>query len=131
MKSVISRFDAKAIQVEDLNHEISCEVLKKRTMNIKIMDSLIKNWTTIYHELMEKAQKYICLDDEVQALREDKQVNKTKNQRPNRQNHENERRSYSVFQERDDRGKYRNYSPLNDSCTYNLMWIRKNDKEIR
>lgn len=32
---------------------------------------------------------------------------------------------------RDDRAKYKNYAPLNDSRMHSLMWIRKNDKKVR
>lgn len=44
------------------------------TCNIKFIDSLINNPVTTYQQLMDKAHKYIRLDDEVQALREDKMM---------------------------------------------------------
>ncbi|XP_021621543.1 uncharacterized protein LOC110621580 [Manihot esculenta] len=55
------------------------EELKKGTRNIKFRDSLINNPTATYQQLMDKAKKYIRLDDEVQALREDKRMSQKKN----------------------------------------------------
>lgn len=57
-----------------LNYKIACEVLKKGTRNIKFMDSLIKNLATTYQQLMDKVQKYIYLNDEVQALRRQEDI---------------------------------------------------------
>lgn len=73
--SYISRFNAKVIQVEDLNYEIVCEALNKGIRNIEFVDSLIKNPKATYQLLMEKTQKHIRLDDKVQVLREDKKAN--------------------------------------------------------
>lgn len=36
-----------------------------------------------------------------------------------------------MFRGRGDRGKCKNYTPLNDLRTHILIWIRKNDKEVR
>lgn len=72
--SFISRFNTKAIQIKELNHKIACEALKKETHNINFMDSLVKNPTVTYQQLMDKAQKYIRLDDEVQTLKDDKRT---------------------------------------------------------
>lgn len=60
--------------MEELNHELACETLKKRTHNIKFIDSLIKHSVATYQQLMDKTQNYIRLDDKVQALREDKRT---------------------------------------------------------
>lgn len=75
-------FNAEKLQVEELNHEIAYKALKKGTRNVKLMDSLIKNSAATYQQLMDKAQKYIRLDDEVQALREDKRTSQNKTQKP-------------------------------------------------
>ncbi|KAJ9176946.1 hypothetical protein P3X46_012205 [Hevea brasiliensis] len=60
----ISTFNAKAIQIKNLNHEIACEALKKGSRNVKFIDSLIKNLAWDYQQLMERAPKYVRLDDE-------------------------------------------------------------------
>ncbi|KAJ9132688.1 hypothetical protein P3X46_033528 [Hevea brasiliensis] len=60
----MSRFNTKAIQIENLNHETTCEAMKEGSNNIKFVDSLTKNPALDYEQLIEKAQKCIRLDDE-------------------------------------------------------------------
>ncbi|XP_021624838.1 uncharacterized protein LOC110624068 [Manihot esculenta] len=119
-RSFISCFKAKAIHVEELNHEIECEALKNETCNIKFMDSLIKNPVATYQQLMDKAQKYIRFDNEVQALREDKKLGQSKTQKLDKQSYESER-SNPMSWSMNDRSKFRNYTPLNDSRTHILI----------
>ncbi|KAJ9129169.1 hypothetical protein P3X46_034046, partial [Hevea brasiliensis] len=64
LRDYIAHFNTEAIQIENLNHEITCETLKKGVRNVKFSDSLIKNPVIIYYQLMQRAQKYIRLDDE-------------------------------------------------------------------
>ncbi|XP_021603866.1 uncharacterized protein LOC110608890 [Manihot esculenta] len=118
-------------EMEESNHEIACEALKKVTRNVKFMDSLIKNPAATYQQLIDKAQKCIRLDDEIQALKEDKMATQKQNQRSKRQGHEGDHRSYIISRRRNDQNKYKNYTPLNDSRICILMWIRKKDIEIR
>ncbi|XP_021597701.1 uncharacterized protein LOC110603997 [Manihot esculenta] len=107
LQSFISHFNFEAMQIEELNHEIACEALKKGIHNIKFMDSLIKNLATTYQQLIDKAQKYIKLDDDVQALREDRKTRQSKAQKLERRGYEGNRKNYLVSRERDKRGKYK------------------------
>ncbi len=43
MREYIAWFNAKAIQVENLNNKTECEALTKGMKNVKFLDSLIKN----------------------------------------------------------------------------------------
>lgn len=52
------------------------------------MNSLIKNPTATYQQLIDKSQKYIQLDDEVQTLREDKKISQNKTQKIEKQGYE-------------------------------------------
>ncbi|KAJ9154542.1 hypothetical protein P3X46_027862 [Hevea brasiliensis] len=70
LRDYLSRFNAEAIQIENLNHETACEAMKKGSKNKRFVDSLIKNQTMDYEQLMERAKKYISLDDERRALKE-------------------------------------------------------------
>lgn len=88
--------------MEDLNHKIACEALKKGARNMKFTNSLIKNLSVTYQQLMDEAYKYICMDEEVHALREDEKASLNKTQKLERRSHKNERRSYLVSWARDD-----------------------------
>ncbi|XP_043811004.1 uncharacterized protein LOC122723284 [Manihot esculenta] len=103
LRSYISRFNAEAIQVEELNHEIAYKTLKKETRDIKFMDSLIKNHATTYYQLMDKAQKYIRLDDEVQTLKEDKRTSQNKTQKLDKQSYKSEM-SYPISRSKNNQG---------------------------
>lgn len=76
-------------------------------------------------------KKYVRLDDEFQALKEDKRANQKQSQKKERQGYEGDHRSYLVSPRRDDLSKYKNSTPLNDSRIRIPIWIRKNDKEVR
>lgn len=65
--------------------------MKKETHNIKFIDSLIKNPYATYQQLMNKTQKYIRMDDEVQALRVDKKTSQNKTKKLYKQNYESEK----------------------------------------
>lgn len=80
---------------------------------------------------MDKTQKYIRLNNEIQALREDKKLGKNKTQKSKRQGYEGDKKNYPVSHGRDDQDKFRNYTPLNDSRTHILIYMRKNDNEIK
>lgn len=53
--------------MDNLNHEIAYEAIKKGCQNIRFMESLIKSPAGDYYLLMERAPKYIHLNDEKQA----------------------------------------------------------------
>ncbi|KAJ9182232.1 hypothetical protein P3X46_006252 [Hevea brasiliensis] len=86
-RDYISQFNTEAIQIENLNNEIANEALKKGTKNIKLLDSLIKNPTVDYNQLMQRAQKYIKLDDERQALREERKYGQNNDKKLNKKNY--------------------------------------------
>ncbi|KAJ9189346.1 hypothetical protein P3X46_000654 [Hevea brasiliensis] len=62
-KDYIANFNIEATQIENLNHKIACKALKKDMRNIKFLGLLIKNLAIDYYQLLERAQKYIRLED--------------------------------------------------------------------
>lgn len=90
------------------------------------MKYLIKNFARDYHQLMEKAQKYIRLDDEKQAKKAEKRDEKglLDGRRIPRD------RGKGVPHD-SGRERFQNYTPLTESRSRVLMWIQKNSEHIK
>lgn len=56
-----------AIQVDSLNYETTHEPINKGCRNMRFVKSFIKKLVRDYYQLIERAQIYICLDDEKQT----------------------------------------------------------------
>ncbi|KAJ9175657.1 hypothetical protein P3X46_014192 [Hevea brasiliensis] len=72
LSKYLSRFNVEAMQIENLNHKIACKAIKKGSRNNRFVDFLIKNPKVYYEQLMERARKYIRLDNERTTFKEER-----------------------------------------------------------
>ncbi|KAJ9181214.1 hypothetical protein P3X46_009367 [Hevea brasiliensis] len=110
LRDHVSRFNAEAIQIKKLNRETTRKAMEKGSKNIKFMDSLIKNSSWDYKQLMEKTQKHIRLDDERTSSKEKRHMVQSSERRNEKRS--SDWRSYGQDWEAPWRDQYNNYTPL-------------------
>ncbi|KAJ9146020.1 hypothetical protein P3X46_028340 [Hevea brasiliensis] len=129
LRDYISRFNAEAIQIENLNHEIAFEAIKNGSKNNRFVNSLIKNPTVDYEQLMELAKKYIRLDNERTALKEEWCMSQSSKRRHEKRR--SDQRAYGSNVKTSRRDRYNSYTSLTKSRAQVLIWIQKNGQEIK
>ncbi|KAJ9146384.1 hypothetical protein P3X46_028656 [Hevea brasiliensis] len=131
LRDYITHFNTEAIQIENLNHETTCEALKKGTKNVKFLYSLIKNLVVDYYQLMQRAQKYIKLKDKQQAMREESKSGQNNEKRQNKKNYSSDETYLENINEERSRARFHNYTTLYEPRSRVPMWIHKNGEQVK